>query len=271
MKINKTGGTMKKISLSLILLLIFLFPLNLQGKRFFVKLSYGLASGGDLSDMLLTETEYSDYVTMGQEKKTRLGQDIYLEFIYQLNPYLSFSVGNGYTSKALEGKKAHFISPGVTEINFMLSPEFASSIIPTCFSAILSVPVNSFLRINFAGGIGYYYGVFESKSKWKAPYLEGFSTWEHHTWNFKGKGSTVGYHLGAGFDIDLSSKLFVTVDAFYRIIEFNNIKSSGEIGGSQTFSYFRFFIGGELPEFDYRVSRFTLSGYSVRVGLKFKF
>jgi len=255
------------------LIFIFLFPLNLQGSKFYVKIAFGIASGGNVDDILLTQTEYSDYISMGEEKRPDLGQDIYLEFIYQVNPYLSFSVGNGYTSKMLKGKTAQFTPPASSKFegDYTLSPRFSFEAIPIYFSAIFTFPVRPSIRINFTGGVGYYFGTFESKSEWRTN-LPGFSTWEYRSWNFKGKANTIGYHLGAGFDLDLSLNLYLTVDALYRVVNFNNIESSGEMGVDTTLVFIKFYEGEEpTADLDYRVSRASLTGPSFRVGLKVQF
>ena len=253
-------------------MLFLLFPLHLQGKQFFVKLAFGLAAGGNVKDNLLTQSEYSSYISMGQEERSSLGQDLYLEFIYQISPHIGLSVGYGYTSKTLKGKTAQFTPPGNIEGDFTLSPEFASEAIPICFSAIFSYPASPSLRISFVGGVGYYFGTFESKSKWQAPSLPGFSTYGYSSWNFKGKDNTIGYHVGAGFDMDLSWNLFLAVDALYRIVNFNNIKSSGDVGDDTTLFYLRFLEGDEVSmDIDYRITQVNLSGFSVRAGFKFKF
>lgn len=258
---------------TLILLFVIFLPFNLHAKKLFLKIAFGLASGGDVSDNIVTKSEYYDYISLSEERETKLGQDIYLEFIYQVNSFLSFSVGNGYISKTLIGKEAQFDppeSPYPFNPDFTLTPEFSSSVIPICFSAIFSFPVASTLKVNFYGGMGYYFGSFESKMKWQMDSSES-STWEYRSWNFKGTANTIGYHLGTGFDIDLSLNLLLTVDALYRGVNFKRIKSSGVVGMDTTFFQIRFFEGESVSEFDYRVSQISLSGVLFRTGLKFKF
>jgi len=256
-------------------MLFLLFPLYIQGKQFFVKLAFGLSSGGNVEDTLLTQAKYSDYISIGGEGKPKLGQDIFLEFIYQLNPYISFSLGNGYTSKVLKGKNAQYSPPEIEHVitgGYILSPEFSSDVIPVCFSVIFSYPASPSLQINFLAGAGYYFGTFESKTQWRTLSDPGYGTSRNPSWNFEGKANTIGYHVGASFDIDFSRNLILSVDTLYRKVNFNNIKSSGEVGGDTTFTNFRFFEGGEVSvDFDYRVSRVSLSGFSVRAGLKFEF
>lgn len=261
---NRNGGIKKRIFFMIFIALL-LFPYRLEAKGLYVKMTFGVASGGDVADALLTHKKYCDYISMGEEKESRLGEVIYLEFKYQLNSYISFSVGNGYAYKILKGKTAHFSPPGEAEHviigGFTLSPEFSSEVIPLCFSTIFSLPVHPAVQINFTGGVGYYFGSFESKTKWRLPSLPGFSTFEYRSWNFKGNARTVGFHLGAGFDVDLSWSLFLTVDALYRVVNFNNIQSSGELGEETTFSFLQFYDGGEpLTDFDYRTLKVSLSG-----------
>lgn len=265
----------RKFFLIIFLTLFLLFPLYIQGKQFFVKLAFGLSSGGNVEDALLTQAKYSEYISIGGGGKPKLGQDIFLEFIYQLNPYISFSLGNGYTSKVLKGKDTQYSPPEIEHIikgGYILSPEFSLDVIPVCFSVIFSYPASPTLRINLSGGAGYYFGTFESKTHWRTLADSGYGTSRNPTWNFEGKANTIGYHAGTGFDIDFFQNLILSVDVLYRKINFNNIKSSGEVGGDTTFTNFRFFEGGAVSaDFDYRVSRVSFSGFSVRAGLKFSF
>jgi len=260
---------LKKI---LIFTLVFFLPVNLQANELFVKMTFGLSSGGDVNDALLSPFEYSDYISMGDKQESKLGADIYLEFIYQLNPHISFSIGNGYLSEKLEGETAQFVSPEINgrSIGYTLAPEFSSAAIPVCLSSILTFPVSTSIHINLEGGVGYYFGTFESKTKWRS--LPGFTPWESSSWNYKGKANTIGYHLGIGFDIEFSSSMFLTIGALYRVANFKNVKSTEELGQNSTFSSLLFYrIGGEHLDYDYRVSQVSLSSYSFRVGMKFRF
>ena len=78
---NRIGGSMniRKFFLIIFFILFLLSPLHLQGKQFFVKMAFGLTSGGNVEDALLAQTEYIDYVSMGEEKRSNIGQDVYLE------------------------------------------------------------------------------------------------------------------------------------------------------------------------------------------------
>jgi hypothetical protein len=174
----------------------------------------------------------------------------------------------------IKGTTTQFTPPESSNIeaNFTLSPEFASEAIPVCCSVIFSFPLSTSFRVNFTGGVGYYFGTFEGKSEWKAPSFPGFTSWEYRSWNFSGKANAIGYHMGAGVDLDISWNMLLSVDAFYKIVNFNNIKSSGELGDDTTFFYLRFYeMAEDFTDLDYRVSRVSLSGLSLRAGFKFKF
>ena len=264
----------KYFFISELIFLIFLFaPYSLVAGKLSVKMSFGLAAGGRVDDVLLVEPAYSKFVSMGGKEKSSLGQGYYLEFIYELNPYLSLSIGNSYTSKMFKGREAEYSPSWIRNLggSYFLKPEFSAEIIPIWISAMFSPPLGSGFRVNFAAGVGYYWGHFESKSEWKSN-LPGFFTWRYRSWNFKGHGHCLGFQLGGGFDLALSFNLYLSCEAVYRIINFNDVKSSAELGTDSTFSYFQFYETDKISaDFDYRVNKVSLSGLSLQAGLKFKF
>lgn len=266
---------MKEYLLHITMVLLFLSPWHVEAKGLFIKMTFGLASGGDVDDSLLTSPEFSDYVTAGRKDRSPIGQAVFIELIYQVNSYIGISVSNGYFYKMLKGKPAQY-SPAAMESAFIggfsLSPEFHSEAIPVCLSAILTLPFSSTIRMNFLGGLGYYYGRFESRTKWRLPSHPGFETFEYRSWNFKGDDHAIGFHLGSGLDLKVNEKMFLVCDVLYRSVSFHNIKTSGEIGQDTTFFYLQFYEGQEvLTDFDYRVNQASLSGISVQIGMKFKF
>ncbi len=262
---------MKKRILLLILVVIFLLPAHLQAKSLFIKMSLGITLGGDMDDILITRPEFADYISIGQDKNIKLGQGVYMELIYQVSRHISFSVRNGYLYKLLTGNTAEF-EPPTFKVKYVITPEFSAEAIPICFSAVFTYPIRGSFQINITGGLGYYFGTFESKSKWRSPDYPGYTTLEDRSWNFKGSSRAIGYHLGAGFDFGLYENLFLTLDALYRTVNFNSIKSEAELGVETTFFYLEFFEGKHTQiDFDYRVNQVSLSGLSIQGGVKFRF
>jgi hypothetical protein len=256
---------MKKIYLILLLLSIIFFPSNLHAKEFYIKLSFGLAQGGAIEDSLLTPPGFNDYVEVSQEIHPNFGMDVYVEFTYHLNRYIGFSIGNGYISKTLTGKTSEYDRAGLGQI-FTVFPNFSMEVIPICISLELSLPLTSAIKFNLKGGLGYYFMRCEGNTTWQ------WGGYNRSTYNFDGNSNQIGYHFGASFDKELSMNLFLSIDAEYKIVNFKNMQSSEVSGSLETGEYLQWFMYETFTEdFDYIVSQASITGFSMRVGFKFKF
>ena len=256
---------MKKLFIIPFFLSIIFLPSNLHAKEFYVKLSFGLAQGGAIEDSLLTPPGFNEYVEVSQEIHSNFGMDVYVEFTYHLNPYIGFSIGNGYISKTLTGKTSEYDRFGLGQI-FTVYPDFSMEVIPICFSLEFSFPLTSSIKFNLKGGLGYYFMRCEGNSTWQ------ISNYDRSTYNFNGNSSQIGYHFGASFDKELSMNLFLSIDAEYKIVNFKNIQSSELSGDLRTGEYLQWFMYETFTEdFDYQVSLASITGFSMRVGFKFKF
>lgn len=287
---------MKKLTIFLsILSFLFLFISSGESKQLYVKMTVGLFTGGNSNGSWRINPDHYDF-SASPGKKLSPGMDVSLEFIFQLNPYIGFSLGNGFISKKLSGTRLRFrpfVSNYVPE-DFFCNPEFSSDAVPLYLSAIVSLPVISLFQINLSGGIDYYMGqikaanageIYEQKTH---PSIIG----RRIVWKYESRVNTLGYHFGAGLDITFPLDMFFTVDVLYRSANFkkfkrsvqeiisgmgyfraNQIGENGEnLGADSTFFYLQDYSEKNVQkDFDYRVSRFDYSGLSVRVGLKFKF
>ncbi len=65
----------------LTLFLTLFWPLSLEPKQLFVKMSFGVFSGGSVEDVKISNTGYYDTRTIAGEK-SRPGMDVTVEFIY---------------------------------------------------------------------------------------------------------------------------------------------------------------------------------------------
>lgn len=232
-----------------------------------------MASGGETKETFLHSTEYYRQDSIGSAEKTKFGHSIYLELIYQLNPHISVSVGNGYAFKKISGKTPYYTPvEGTTfQYDYKLFPTISTEVVPLCFSVIFSAPISTSFQANLVAGVGFYFGTFEGDSKMEIQATE-YGDWKYNIWNFKGNNNALGYHFGGGLDIALPLKMFFTLETLYSIVSFNNMESTADIGGEGTFSYnylYRNFV--PVVSFDYRVSQIKLSGITFRTGLKFKF
>jgi len=282
------GKKMKKYFLAGLLGFVLIWPLSLESKQLFVQMSFGLMHVGHVEDSWHMTTDYYNFSSV-KGKRMSPGMDITLEFIYQIHPNFSLAVGTGYISRILNGSSGHFSSSeGDSYQEFSLSPELRSEINPFYLSGIFSFPVMSGFKASFIGGVGYYIG----KIKCTATNLKMESgSFLHLDGLFESNAHTLGYHVGAGIDFDLSLNLFLSVEALYRVVNFRKFKipmtpfsgtafyfaSSAEemenlTATDPTFLYELQFFGEEdMGDIEYRVSNFSYSGFSFRAGLKFKF
>jgi len=276
---------MKKYFLPTILFFIFLWPISLESSQLFVKMNFGLFQAEKVDDVWRSTTNSYDFKNI-QGEQVALQLDLSLEFIYQLNPNISFSFGTGYFSRNFNGK-GRFTAPDTSGFTgyFFISPEVKSNIYSFYLSSIFSFSIIQTIQWNFLGGVGYYFGHIECKKVfWDPEFFDPSSQWRYFLWEFESNSSTVGFHAGSGIDIDLSLNMFLSAEVLYRMIYFKKFKSvpieiysfygmePDELGGDSTFLYAQGLEGMEyLGDIDYSFSNFNCSGFLIRIGLKFKF
>jgi len=287
---------MKKYVFPVIFGLYLLCPISVESKQLYVKMNFGLLIGGNVNDSWHLNQKYYDYA-LTQGKKIGPGQDLSLEFIFQLHPNISFSLGSGYISRSLSGSAGRFTPLGIDEVveNFSCSPKISSEMIPIYLTAILSFPVNPSVQLNFLGGIAYYLGNIKG-TEIVGEYGERDNPSmiaNRLIWKFESSAKTIGFHAGTGIDMALPLNMFFCFEALYRVVSFKKFKTSvqkmtasgvpevlahliGETGeylgvGSTFFYVQKIREVEEQKDIDYRVSHFNYSGFSFRAGLKFKF
>lgn len=281
---------MKKHIIPLIFCLLLLYPINLESSQFNIKIGLGLFQGGKIQDVWRTKTDFYDYTSIPGEK-TELGLDISLELLFQINSSFGFSLGTGYISKAFSGSVGQFKVPDTGDLSgdFSYSPMFNSDMYPFYFTAIWSHPVRLNARLNFLGGVGYYFGKIKCLSDNFSSNLHDLDMqWSYFSWIYESNINTIGFHLGTGLEIDLSNKSFLFVEALYRGVKFKKFKTSHiyssssllvqiigegrkELGGESTFMYAQRLSGDETwGDIDYRFYNLNFSGLFFRVGVKFR-
>ena len=258
-------------------------------------MNFGLFTGGNVADSWQLDPEYYDY-TITRGEKSNPGLDLSLEFIFQLHPNIGFSLGSGYVSKNLAGSAGQFTSTDINETvrDFACSPELSSEMIPIYLTAIFSFPARSSVQIYFLGGLGYYWGKIKGST-----IVENYQEYTNPSmianrlmWKFESRANAIGFHAGAGMDFNISTNMFLSVEAFYRAATFKDFKVSvqeirdgvphfhavsigetGEdLGGDTTFFYAQKIKDVDArKDIDYRITHFKHSGISFRAGLKFKF
>ena len=135
-------------------------------------------------------------------------------------------------------------------------------------SALVCIPTYYSIKLIFKGGLGYYFGSYESISEWR-------TTWDlfdgMKTPNFKGNFQTLGYHLGVCVDYRATEKIYWSVELVYRIVNIDSgsIELNTERGSAMDF--FQWLESKTFLDLDYEVSLLNMSGFALNVGLKFQF
>ncbi len=283
---------MRRYIYTIILGLILLSPLNLESKQFFMKMAFGISSGGNINDSWHLNPGLYDY-TVSQGEKPSQQMDLALELIFQIHPNIGLSLGTGYFSRRLNGSARLFVPFGQNEPveNFSLAPELASDITPVHLPAISTFPIKPSLQVNFQGGIGYYLGSIRGgklEKRYEADINPAMIA-NRLLWKFESNANTIGFHAGIEIDIALHGNMFFIVETIYREASFKRFKASlrentnqglsggigqtgKNLGEDSTFFYAQKVVSVEQEkDIDYRISNFNFSGFSFRVGLKIGF
>jgi len=275
---------MKKYLLILLLGKVLFWPSNLLSQHLYLKPVLGFSLGGSVSDTWNPTTSAFEY-SVSPAEKTSPALDVSLEFIYRLNPSLSFSLGIGYVYRmeGLNGSEGLFRPPEASGfVDFSYTPWLNALVYPVSFSVIYSLPLILEGRLNFLVGVGYYIGEFDcgGGNWWNEP-LDSLSKWPRQDWEFESDVRTIGFHTGVGIEIDLSRHMAFVAEIIYRGVVFEKFETSakfpsdvedgaGALEGGSTFFYAKGIDGGEaLGDIDYRVSQIDFSGFVFRIGFKF--
>lgn len=256
----------------MLLIIISFFPnLNLYADKFSIKLMVGKNSGGVLTDSFTFNPQYYDNTDVFPPGKQKMGLDIYFEFSYALNPYISFSIGTGYVTKTLDGNSPQFEPNEGSTINtiYTFNPSISAEIAPFCLSSQLSLPLSQHFRINIKAGVGYYYGNFVSLAELR--YERPDQVFTSSPYNFSGSGSTIGYHFGGSLDIPTPiGGLDFTVEILHTWIKFQEFTIAQTGAEGNTFAYYWMPPVG-IFYLAYNVSDIDLSGFTFRAGCKIRF
>jgi opacity protein-like surface antigen len=277
---------MKRCWLSLLLGAVLVFPSILYSQRVYLKPVLGVTLGGKVFDSWNSTTESFD-LSVAAGKKSGPALDTSLELVFQLVPSLSFSLGVGYiyNMEGIYGSEGQISPPEASGIvDFSYNPWLSMPVYPLCFTAIYSLPIKVEARLTFLVGVGYYIGkitCLDGNYFYKT--LDSLSNWSRRDWEFKSETSAIGYHAGAGVEIDIDLGMTFFAEVLYRKADFKEFETTattadmleegaGVLEGGSTFFYAKGINGGEaLGDIDYSVSRISLSGLVFRVGLKFLF
>lgn len=284
-------GIKKYISLVIVFGFIIFSPPKLISSVFYIKLSLGLSYGGNINDLW---TNTTNYFIQGTEKDAKKHSTVngFCEFVFPVHQNFNLSVGAGYISKGLNGSRGIFAFPNTSGFtgDFVITPEFHFQSFPVLFTALWTYPVWLEARLYILGGFGYYFSKFNIYS-YNITYnlQDPLSTLNYFPTDFRGKANSIGYHAGAGYEIDIERNVSFFIESFYRRVNFKKFKKDfgidkespvyamirEQLGESATESVFLYFINwGEDEDWGdiiYTISNIVLSEFIIRVGFRIGF
>jgi len=275
---------MKKFVLLVIVGVLFLSSFQLRADdKLAVKMSFGLAYGGNVEGQVVSTTGFFGYQA-AEPEKAGSGMDFTLEFTYQLNPSFGLALGFGFINKSMKSHSGIFTDDQVMLATFWYEPEFASEIYPITLSGVFTLPMSDSFDLNLLGGVGYYFGNVEVREPNKSVLTDNPDYFGYHfTWIMKSRVNTIGYHAGGGFDISAGGGLIITLEALYRGVSFSNFDTSviqdllpfnppEGLWGNSTFLYAEQQGGDvDMGDLDYPVTNISLTGFVFKAGFKLRF
>ena len=281
----------KPILLVIVLGFIMLSPQKLISSVFYIKLSLGISYGGYINDLYTNTTNYFIQATEKEANK-HITVNGFCEFVFPVYRNFSLSVGAGYISKALKGSRGIFAFPDTGAItgDFVSTPELHFQSFPVLFTAQLAYPVLLKAQVYILGGVGFYFSKFSIYNHHITYNLQGpLSSLSYFPTNYRGNVNSIGYHAGAGFELDIERNVFFFIEALYRRVNFKKFtKDLGideespayamlkeQLGESAAESIFLHFInmGGDEDWGDiyYTISNIVLSEFIIRAGFRIGF
>lgn len=275
---------MKKFVILIVVGVLLFSSLELQADdKLAVKMSFGLAYGGNVEGQAVSTTGFFGYQAAEPESGD-FGMDFSLEFSYQLSPNFGLALGLGFINKSMNGHTGVFTDDQVNMATFWYEPEMASEIYPITLSGVFTLPLSEGFNFNLLGGVGYYFGNVEVRDPNRNVITDNPDYfWYHFTWIMKSNVNTIGYHAGGAFDISVGGGLIITLEALYRSVSFSNFNTEvvqqlitydppTELWANSTFLYAEQ-QGGEVEmgDIDYQVSNLSLSGFVLKAGFKLRF
>lgn len=282
-------------SITVLLLPLLFFCSHVHSQKLSMKLSVGMFSGGKNSDSWEADSGYYDLATAAGER-AEIGPEVAFSFTYMLHKNFGLSLGSGYIIKRIPGTSLDFTPQAENDFSgpYSAKPELYASLIPVYINAFLAVPVGAVLTWNITGGIAYYIGnvrLSTSDEKHKDtvnPAMIGGRL----AWKYYSDVTAPGLVLGTELDWAIADSSFLSVEVLYRSVVFKNFErklrivsnsagahtaetkglSGTGLGNQDTFLYLQNYVAWDSrADLNYRLSSLDLSGFAVRLGLKFKF
>lgn len=227
----------------------------------------------------------------GEFEKIPMGIDYEGEFILNLTKNIGIGIGVGYIQRSIASEAR--LKLGSLFGNYKLEPK--GTAISAKLSAYYLYPVGTRINIFVNGGIDYYFEriTYYSKVEINSSELIFYKKYEGSA-----KDNGIGYHGGIGFEYNVAKNIGIYIEGAGRYVKLRDWhgdytltyskeiinKTSGtfwyyeELDESTGEYYSNFTISKEKPTFkskeqnyrNIRKAEITLSGFSIKIGIRIK-
>ncbi|MBN2199218.1 MAG: outer membrane beta-barrel protein [Candidatus Aminicenantes bacterium] len=156
-------------------------------------------------DFWVRSGELGGYSASGDYKPFHYGFTGGGDLIFYLTPNIGVSIGAGYL-QASSSSVVNMTRPGVS---LAISSDPKAGAVPLRVGLHLSLPIGASANFVVNGGAGYYLGTFESRLR-----LEEGTDWMQ--WEFEARGQGIGFHGGAGFELNFGPNVGLVLEAAGR-------------------------------------------------------
>jgi len=230
--------------------------------------------GGDMKEWFDSEARY--YRWLGEQSNYNTQSDYPfshsaflpgLEVECKITPQIGLSLGAGYFKKSWEPSSTVTYSYGGDLSIDTLKQSFKRevTIVPVTITGMYIVPVHNKLDINLLAGLGYYITDFsfsdEATYSWpNAPEQQNYQY--THSTALKSSPGVLGFHFGAGLEIELFSHVSMSIDVLYRIARVAKIKGNVDWKESTSWNNYQKSGSGKLDDQTLWHGKYTWAGTS---------
>lgn len=221
--------------------------------------------------------------------------NVNLEIIYNFSPNFGAGIGVGYLMGSVDDINYGWEQSDGDFSDYKRNIDISA--IKLSGNGYASIDLNPTFTLNATAGVDYYLGKYDQTLKrewdyyysyqyciyippyyycwWTSAHSQGNSTLNENT-----TGSTVGFHGGVYFDINVTPTIAFVIGGLYQYVNFNNFTGTYDYKSNSSTNEYEGDLGfntespsimiRETIEDDWRKAEINLSGLSVIAGIKIK-
>lgn len=294
---------MQKKSLILSLSILFIFfsttPIQAQNspQKFSLKLAggYGNTTGGDVeemtdgvNDVLADLASLAGFTVTDELENVKWGSEFEGEFVFNINSKFGVSLGVEHIRRTTDSMARAELG-AIARLSLEWEPEY--TVLPIKLSGYYHIPFGANMNGYVKAGVGYYFAKIKYKIRNEEELL-GITYYEQQDGEAKDNG--IGFHGGLGFEFGMTTSLAFFAEGSGRYVnlkdwDVENTHSSpagtytetgkfwyAEEYNQETDKYYETIqLYEQMPDDpsfrNVRKAAFSLSGFTLRLGIKISF